>query len=89
VRTASFVAAPILVSETDCIVTLPTRVARAMAKGRRLTLVRPPVKVPGFTVSLLFHERSRAEPSHAWLRDQIAKAAIEIDGARARDSIAE
>jgi DNA-binding transcriptional LysR family regulator len=79
VRTATFVAAPILVSETDCIVTLPLRMAQAMAKGRRLVLVPPPVRVPGFAVSMLFHERSRSEPAHTWLREEIVRTAEQID----------
>jgi DNA-binding transcriptional LysR family regulator len=77
-RTATFAAAPIIVSETDCVVTLPTRIARAMSTGRRLVLVPPPVRVAGFTLSLLFHERRRNEPAHAWLRDQLATAAAAV-----------
>lgn len=79
VRTATFLAAPLLVERTDCVVTLPARVASSMARGRPLVLVPPPLRVGGFSVSMLFHERSRADPAHAWLRARIAEVAGDID----------
>lgn len=75
VRTATFLAAPLLVEQTDCIATVPSRVAHRMARGRPLVLVPTPLPVGGFAVSLLFHERSRSDPGHAWLREQIGEAA--------------
>lgn len=81
VRTATFLAAPLLVERTDCIVTVPARVAAAMARGRPLVLLPPPMRLPGFTVSMLFHERSRSDPAHAWLRGQIGEVAGAIDAA--------
>ncbi len=75
IRTATFLAAPLLVAETDCVVTLPTRVAAVMARGRPLVLVPPPVRVAGFTVSMLFHERAKSDPAHAWLRARMIEAA--------------
>lgn len=73
VRTATFLAAPLLVADTDCVVTLPSRVAAEMARGRPVALVAPPVRVSGFTVSMLFHERSRSDAAHAWLRARLAE----------------
>jgi hypothetical protein len=31
--------------------------------------------MPTFTVALAFHERSRSDPAHAWLRERIIEAA--------------
>lgn len=81
VRTATFLAAPLLVEHTDCVATVPSRVAAIMAKGRRLVLVPPPVRVGGFAVSMLFHERVRHDPAHVWMRGQIAEVAASIDAA--------
>jgi DNA-binding transcriptional LysR family regulator len=78
VRTATFLAAPSLVEGTDCVLTLPSRVASAMAVRRRVVLVPPPLPVGGFTVSMLFHERSKADPAHAFLRARIVEVADEI-----------
>lgn len=74
VRTSSFLSAPLLVAESDCVLTVPSRIAEAMKVGRPLVLVPPPVKLPPFTMALAFHERSRQDPAHAWLREQIASA---------------
>lgn len=74
IRTSSFLAAPLLVEASDVVLTLPRRVADAMMRGRALVQVPPPVKLPGFTVALAFHERSRHDPAHAWLRERIVAA---------------
>lgn len=75
VRTATFLTAPLLVEASDCVTTLPRRIAETMAKGREVVLIPPPMPVNGFTVSMVFHERSRSDPEHAWLRDQISAIA--------------
>ena len=73
VRTSTFLAAPLLVVETDCVVTLPARVAAVMARGRPVVLVPPPLRVPGFAVTMLYHERAKSDPAHAWLRARMAE----------------
>jgi DNA-binding transcriptional LysR family regulator len=78
VRTATFVTAPMVVAETDFVTTMPLRVARAMIRGRPLVLVPPPMKVPGFTMAIIFHERSKADPAHAWLRAKLTQIASEV-----------
>ncbi|MFO0686386.1 MAG: LysR family transcriptional regulator [Sandaracinus sp.] len=75
VRTSTFLAAPLIASQSDCVVTLPARIAAVMSRGRKVVLVPPPLRVPGFTVGMLFHERSRADLAHAWLRAHVAAAA--------------
>jgi DNA-binding transcriptional LysR family regulator len=72
VRTASFLTVPLLVEATDCVTTLPKRVAEVMTHGRNLEWVAPPLPLPGFTIKLAYHERSRNDPAHAWLREQMA-----------------
>ncbi len=78
VRTATFLTAPLLVEASDCVTTLPRRVAETMAKGRAVVLVPPPIPIPGFAVTLAFHERSRSDPAHAWFRERIAEVARAI-----------
>jgi DNA-binding transcriptional LysR family regulator len=82
VRTATFLAAPLLVEQTDCIATVPARVAHRMARGRPIVVVPTPMPIDGFAVSLLFHERSRTEPAHAWLRDEIVRVSETLAAAR-------
>ncbi len=78
VRTPTFLTAPLLVESSDCVTTVPRRVAEAMSKGRALVIVPPPIKLPGFSMTMAFHERSRSDPAHAWLRDRIAEVAKRI-----------
>lgn len=72
VRTATFLTAPLIVEASDCVTTLPRRVAQTMAVGRALVMRPPPIALPGFTVTLAFHERSRHDPAHLWLRKQLS-----------------
>jgi DNA-binding transcriptional LysR family regulator len=40
-----------------------------------LRVLPPPLEVPGFSMAMLWHERSHADPAHAWLRRRIAEVA--------------
>jgi DNA-binding transcriptional LysR family regulator len=71
-RTATFLTAPLIVEASDCVTTLPRRVAQTMAVGRELVMRPPPIALPGFTVTLAFHERSRHDPAHIWLRKKLS-----------------
>lgn len=71
---ASFEAAPALVANTDYVVTLPARVAHRLGPALELALVSPPLELPGFDLSLVWHQRHDEEPSHRWLREQVKSA---------------
>jgi DNA-binding transcriptional LysR family regulator len=75
-----FLVAPFLVEKTDVVLTLAERVARALAPSVRLRVLSPPpeLDLPGFEVSMLWHERHRADPAHAWFRSVIAGVAKKI-----------
>jgi DNA-binding transcriptional LysR family regulator len=70
-----FLVAPYILAETDLILTVAERVARAMVRGLPLVLVAPPLPVPGLTMSLLWHERQDADPGLAYLRAELELAA--------------
>jgi len=67
-RIPSFLAAPLVVARSDLIVTMPRRAAAEFAAVAPLALVEPPLRLAGFDVSQLWHERQQAEPRHMWLR---------------------
>ena len=69
-----FLVAPYVVAETDLVLTLAERVARPMARTLSLTILEPPMELPSFTISLLWHERRQADPGLTWLRSEIAAA---------------
>jgi DNA-binding transcriptional LysR family regulator len=57
------------VANTDLVAMLP---ARLIHDRHRLSVVEAPVEVPGYEMSMLWHERSHRDPAHRWLRDFIA-----------------
>jgi DNA-binding transcriptional LysR family regulator len=74
-RVPHFLSAPLVVAESDLIVTLPTRVAEALAGQHRLVSRRPPLPLPGFTLSMFWHARNDADDAQRWLRGFIAAVA--------------
>ena len=59
------------VASTDLVAMLPERLMRGASA---LQAVEPPVEVPGYEMSMLWHERVHRDPAHQWLRDRIAAA---------------
>jgi DNA-binding transcriptional LysR family regulator len=45
--------------------------------GENLTVAKPPVNVGRFTLSMIWHARDDADPSHSWLREEIRSASAE------------
>jgi DNA-binding transcriptional LysR family regulator len=70
-----FLSALLLAAETDAVVTLPERVARAMAGRLGLQLVEPPLALPPYTLSLVWHPRMDRDEAHRWLREAVLQAA--------------
>ncbi|MBN3821946.1 LysR family transcriptional regulator, partial [Paraburkholderia sp. Se-20369] len=57
------------VANTDLVAMLPERLVR---NAPALRIVDAPLEVPGYEMSMLWHERSHRDPAHRWLRDTIA-----------------
>lgn len=75
-----FLAVPYAIAASDLVITLPERVARRFAASIEVVVVEPPLALPGFTLSMVWHERHDLDPAHQWLRAQLAAAAAEVDG---------
>lgn len=73
--TPNFLVAPQVVARTDLVITLASRVAHAFAKLLPLTLFAPPLKLPGFRVSMFWHDRKDTDPAHRFLRSQVVETA--------------
>src|SRR5262249_43419009 len=69
--TSHFLVAPIVVAHTDLITTLPRRGATLFAGVLGLRLQEPPIKVPGFVISMVWHGRTENEPASEWLRHEV------------------
>lgn len=60
-----------VLERTDLVAMLPERLVRDM---ETLEVVQAPVEVPGYEMSMLWHERAHRDPAHQWLRECIAQA---------------
>ncbi|MFO7567583.1 MAG: LysR family transcriptional regulator [Enhygromyxa sp.] len=70
---------PLIVAETDLVVTTPRWLACKLASEARLAVRRPPVSVAPIRVAMLWHERSHRDPAHRWFRTLLAELAGELD----------
>jgi DNA-binding transcriptional LysR family regulator len=70
-----FLVAPHIVANTDLVLTVGERVAHALAKLLPLRVVAAPVELPGFAISLTWHELRHHDVSQRWYRAQIVEAA--------------
>jgi DNA-binding transcriptional LysR family regulator len=78
-----FLVAPYVVASSDLVVVIAERVARHYARTLPLRLLEPPLRIEGFAVSQLWHERSDHDPGAAWLR----AITTELSGVRPRATI--
>jgi DNA-binding transcriptional LysR family regulator len=67
-RLQGFMAAPALIEDTDLVTTLPRRLALRLADRFRLQVVPPPLALPGFDLTLNWHERCQEDHGHRWFR---------------------
>lgn len=75
VRTPHFLAAPMIVAESDLIMCIPRRLAHRLAKSVAIEVIDLPIQIPSFTPSIIWHERQHYDPAHKWLRNQIVEIA--------------
>jgi DNA-binding transcriptional LysR family regulator len=58
-------------------VTIPSRVARHFAGQLAVEVREPPLDLPPFAVSQVWHARSDGDAGHAWLRSQLVEVTRE------------
>jgi len=68
---ASFLFVPEIIARSDLIAFVPSRLVHNRAE--RLAVFESPIKVPGFTMSLVWHDRTHDHPAHVWVRSKIAQ----------------
>lgn len=77
-----FLAAPYVVAQSDLVLTLPARVAQVLAGPLGLAVLRPPLRVPRFTMAMAWHRRVDEEPGHRWLRGVLGEVARSVPPAK-------
>lgn len=69
---SNFSLAPMLIANRDYVLTLPRRVATLFQEQLGLVIQAVPLDLPRFQIKQYWHERSRHDPGHRWLREGIA-----------------
>ena len=60
----------------ELVATLASRVARQFAEiGAGIALHQPPIDLPGWQITMMWHRRTEAHAANIWLRDIIAHVA--------------
>ncbi|HEY0712724.1 MAG TPA: LysR family transcriptional regulator [Polyangia bacterium] len=74
----SFLAAPIVVADSDLISTGPVRLLQRMLKPYRLRGLAPPIPFKRFEIHMLWHSRRDHDPAHIWLRELLTSVCAEL-----------
>lgn len=67
--------APALIAGTNLVLTTARRSLAAFEEDPRFAVFDPPFPLPGFGFSLIWHDRTDADPGHSWLRDRVIAVA--------------
>ncbi len=78
IQTRHFVISPILVAQSDLVATVPGRLAEHFAKLLPLRILRPPIRLGGFPVRMVWHGRTADDPAHQWLRKVLVEVAAKL-----------
>lgn len=70
---SSFLFVPQVVRESDLVAIVPERLVRDRPEG--LQLLRCPFPVEGFSVGMVWHERSQTHSGHRWIRGRVGDLA--------------
>ncbi|MCE8035518.1 MULTISPECIES: LysR family transcriptional regulator [Halomonadaceae] len=71
VRTPHFLVAPMIVAESDLILSIPRKLAHRISRLAPIEILEAPIKIQPFAPSIIWHERKHYDPAHIWLRNQI------------------
>ncbi len=80
VQVSSFLLLPHLLVGTERVATVPGWIAELLAGIHPLRQLEPPLRIPGFTLCLGWHEIHRHDPAHLWVRGRIAAQAGRLGG---------
>jgi len=77
-RIRYFMAAPMILAQTDLLITGPAMLLQHFAQLVPIEVYEPPIALPSYPEELYWHERYDAEPAHVWLRGSLRNIASEL-----------
>ena len=69
----SYALAPLVLTSSDCICTLPRRFLQRF--DQILDLFKPPLSLSTFGMQMIWHPKMRTDPAHKWLRKMVLQVA--------------
>jgi DNA-binding transcriptional LysR family regulator len=72
-----FTAVPVIVSQTDYVVTVPRRLAMTFSNFPGIKMIDSPIKIPPFEIKQHWHERYHHDPANRWIRSLIAELLLQ------------
>lgn len=69
----NFIVLPELLEQSDLLAVVPERL---IIHFNNLKRFEPPLKIQGFTKTLIWHERTHKDPAYCWVREMIEKACL-------------
>ncbi|MFI1840353.1 LysR family transcriptional regulator [Streptomyces olivaceoviridis] len=72
--TTHFAGAALQLTTLPALITLPTHAATVYAEALDLAAVEPPLPMPQYTVSAIWHTTVTDDPAHTWLRHLVSEA---------------
>jgi DNA-binding transcriptional LysR family regulator len=76
----NFLSAPLIVAQTDMILSLPYKLAKRFTKFVPLEIFPVPIQLPAYDLVMIWHPLHDKDPAHEWLRDKIMAIGRNIDG---------
>jgi DNA-binding transcriptional LysR family regulator len=76
----NFLSAPLIVAQTDMILSLPYKLAKRFTKFVPLEIFPVPIQLPAYDLVMIWHPLHDKDPAHQWLRDKIMAIGRDIDG---------
>lgn len=73
-----FLVAPYIIAESDVIMTVNSRIARTYARTMPIRVLKPPLELPDFPISMAWHPRSDKDAAHEWLRARLSDVCREL-----------
>jgi DNA-binding transcriptional LysR family regulator len=77
----NFLSAPLIVAQTDMILSLPYKLAKRFTKFVPLEIYPVPIELPTYDLVMIWHPLRDKDPAHSWLRDKITVIGRNIDNA--------
>lgn len=77
-RVRYFMSAPLVVANTDLLMTGPAMLLRYFAGLVPLRLFAPPIALPTYPEEMYWHQRFDHDPAHRWLRERLREICADL-----------